>query len=256
VRTFGRREHSSTVVGCPGKVLRSTGVAAVMSGGVVLGVVVWRFQTYTDEGAALQSSDPVWAIVGVALLSAAIGIAILRVARRTEPRPTVWWVIVASCGLGLVVLAPLALVSWYPTGQRATLVAYDTPTGTVRWQSTTPATQLFAITRTANELALVGRVDDECDSGWSPIRIDPGTGQTLGMTRGGDGQGPYVPGGPPGFPPQEATGLRWDSATGRIVSEHGWSIQAGPADGQVPALVTPDVVYIAEQGRDYLSCSD
>lgn len=162
-----------------------------------------------------------------------------------------------GCSVALLVFAPLALVSWYPTAQMATLVAHDIRSGTVRWESMMPATHPFAIERTANELAVIGRIDDRCDFRLVTIRIDAATGRVLTTTPGGDRdrRGPYLPGRPAGLSPGEVGGLRWDMAVGRIVSAHGWSIRADPAEGPVSALVTGEVTYLAEQGHNYLSCS-
>ena len=116
-------------------------------------------------------------------------------------------VIAGGCVLGLVVLAPFALANWYPTNEFVTVVAYDAKTGAVLWETTTPATQLFAISGTADELALVARIDDGCgDFRFVTLRIDPATGQIVGTTPGGDEHGPYVKGGPYEEPGEEANG--------------------------------------------------
>jgi hypothetical protein len=240
----------------PGVVLRLVGVAAAVSGGVVLAIVVWRFLVDTSYGGELRDAGGAWAITRVALLAGAAGIAILSVAHKYEPRASPLWVIAGGCGLGLAVLAPLALVSRYPSTEFAKLVAYDANTGAVLWESTTPAAELLAITGTEHELAVVAQIDDRCrDSRFVTFRIDPASGQIVETTPGGDGSGPFVGGGPEVPPAREASGLRWDMATGRIVSDHGWSIQVDPGRGNVPAFVTPDVVYLGFQGRNYLLCS-
>ena len=241
----------------PGIVLRFVGVAAVVSGGVVLAIVVWRFLLYSGDGGVMNDPGGAWAITRVTLLTVAAGITILSVARKREPRATPLWVIAGGCVLGLVVLAPFALANWYPTSEFATVVAYDAKTGAVLWETTTPATQLFAMTGTADELAVVARIDGDRCGGFRfvTLRIDPASGQIVGTTPGGDEHGPYVGGGPYEEPAEEANGMRWDVAARRIVSDRGWSIQADPIRGNVPALVTPDVVYLGLQGRKYLSCS-
>jgi outer membrane protein assembly factor BamB len=156
------------------------------------------------------------------------------------------------------VLAPLALVNWYPSSEHAKLVAYDADTGDVLWETTTPARHLFAVTGKAGKLTLVGMVDDGQCGGYRfiTLRIDPASGQIVRRKHGGDAHAVYVKGGPYEGPADEVSGLRWDTAAGRIVSDQGWSVKADPDRGNVPALVTPDAVFVGVQGYRYLSCSN
>jgi len=152
------------------------------------------------------------------------------------------------------VFAPFALVSWYPTTESAKVVAYDATTGAVLWETTTPAARLRAMTR---ELSIGAQIADGCgDSPSVTVRINPADGHVIGIGPRRDEFGPYVPGGPYEMDGPAVDGLRWDVANERIVSDRGWSVKAGPHPGDVPALVTPEVVYLGVQGLNYLSCSN
>jgi hypothetical protein len=241
----------------PGVVVRLIGVAAILSGGAVFLVVVWRFLGYSSNGGSMNDPGGAWAITWVALLTVVTGIVILSVARKREPRATPPWMIAGAGGLALVVFVPVALAIWYPATEFATVVAYDADTGEVLWESRTPATQLFAIADTGDEVTLVARIDDAgCgDFRFVTLHIDPKSGRIVRTTPGGDDHGPWVAGGVWGQPGPTASGLHWDRPASRIVSDRGWSVDADPDRGDVPALVTPDVVYMGLQGRDWLSCS-
>src|SRR5262245_858446 len=141
-------------------VARLIGVAAILSGGAVVVIVVQRLFVYSANGGVLTDAGSVWAITWVALLTVVAGISILTVAWRREPRPTPPWIVAGGGGLALSLFAPLALVIWYPANEHATVIAYDMDSGDVLWKTTTPVTELSAITVTADGLAAVGRIDD------------------------------------------------------------------------------------------------
>jgi hypothetical protein len=240
-----------------GVVVRLIGVAAILSGGAVLLTLVWRFLGYSYNGGSMNDPGGAWAITRVALLTVVTGIVILSVARKREPRATPAWMIAGAVGVVLVVFAPVALARWYPATDFATVVAYDAATGEVFWEAATPATHIFAIEDTGDGLAIRARIDEpRCgDFRFVTFQLDPTTGQRVRPTSGVDGNGPWVPGGVWGQPGPRASGLRWDRPAGRIVSDRGWSVKVDPNRGDVPALVTPDVVYMGLQGGDWLSCS-
>ena len=81
------RERARAPPRSPGVVLRLIGVAAVLCGGAVFVVVVWRFLLYTGDGGTMNDPGGAWTITWVALLTVAAGITILTVARKREPEP-------------------------------------------------------------------------------------------------------------------------------------------------------------------------
>jgi hypothetical protein len=230
-------------------------VAAVVSGAVVLVVTVVRFVADDTQGVQLRSTQSVRAVAAVSLVAVAVGVILLAVASRARLRASWLRPLLSVCCLVLAVAAPVALVIWYPAPQQARLVAYDAGSGRVLWRAEIDATQLFSVSAEAGELILIGRVDDRCDYRFVTIRLDAAGGGHLRTSAGGDagvsgsfGADFLVTGTGPGL-------LHFDPAAGRVVSDLGWSVKASPDGGPLLAVMTDDVVYLAEQGENHVVCN-